>query len=111
MNDHVNATTASILDSFVPKENAHPSVPVQAVVGQCEDCEGTGWYGCDGPGIQGNTEFVKCDCGTAAKCTAGWHKYRLIDGMAWCDECGLEADLSVCKLTHPMPNIQLTNKQ
>ena len=72
--------------------------------GECEDCEGTGWYGCDGPGIPGNTEFVRCDCGTATKCTAGWHKYRLIDSVAWCDECGLEAGLSVCKLTHVLPN-------
>ena len=73
-------------------------------VGRCEDCAGTGWCGDNGPGIPGNSEFVRCDCGTATKCTAGWHKYRLIDGIAWCDECSLEADLSVCKLTHPMPN-------
>jgi len=33
MNDHVNGTMAGILNSFVPKENAPPSVHVQAVVG------------------------------------------------------------------------------
>lgn len=77
---------------------------LDCLVGQCEDCAGTGWYGDNGPGIPGNAEFVRCDCGTATKCTSGYHKYRLIDGIAWCDECGLEADLSVCKLTHPMPN-------
>jgi hypothetical protein len=77
---------------------------LNCLVVQCEDCAGTGWYGDNGPGIPGNAEFVRCDCGTATKCTAGWHNYRLIDGIAWCDECGLEADLSVCKLTHAMPN-------
>ena len=33
MNDHVNGTMAGVLNSFGPKENAPPSVPVQAVVG------------------------------------------------------------------------------
>ena len=33
MNDHVNGTMAGILNTFGPKENAPPSVPVQAVVG------------------------------------------------------------------------------
>lgn len=74
------------------------------LVGQCEDCSGTGWYGDNVPGIPGNSEFCRCECGIAPKCTAGWHKYRLIGGVPWCDECGLEADLSVCKLTHVLPD-------
>ena len=32
MNDHVNETMAGILNTVGPKENAPPSVPVQAVV-------------------------------------------------------------------------------
>ena len=41
MNDHVNGTMAGILNSFVPKEAAPPSVPVHAVVGRARpwrDC-------------------------------------------------------------------------
>lgn len=102
------STTAGSIENVHQGELHHPAIQARRVlravtanVEQCENCDGTGWYGCDGPGIPGNTEFVNCDCGTATKCTAGWHKYRLIDGVAWCDKCGLEADLSVCKLTHP----------
>lgn len=47
---------------------------MKALVGPCEDCAGTAWYGDNGPGIPGNAEFVRCDCGPATKCTAGWHK-------------------------------------
>ena len=78
------------------------------IVGQCEDCAGTGWYGDNGPGIPGNSEIVRCDCAANAKCRCGYHKYREIAGIPWCDECGLEADLSVCKLTHRMPNKELS---
>jgi hypothetical protein len=46
------------------------------------------------------TDFVKCDRVMVTKCTIGYHDYRLIDGVPWCDECGLEADMDVCKLTH-----------
>ena len=28
----------------------------------CEDCQGTGWYGDQGPGIKGNREYVPCEC-------------------------------------------------
>lgn len=28
----------------------------------CELCRDTGWYGDNGPGIRGNTEYVPCDC-------------------------------------------------
>jgi len=69
---------------------------------QCDKCDGTGWYGDNGPGILGNTEFVECDCGTTTKCMVGSHKYRVIDSVAWCDTCNLEVDVTVCKLSHPL---------
>jgi len=28
---------------------------------KCELCKGTGWYGDNGPGIRGNTEYVPCE--------------------------------------------------
>jgi len=28
---------------------------------ECEYCNGTGYYGDNGPGITGNTEFMECD--------------------------------------------------
>lgn len=28
----------------------------------CEDCNGTGWYGDNGPGIAGNAEYDVCEC-------------------------------------------------
>jgi len=28
----------------------------------CEDCNGTGWCGDNGPGIKGNNEYGPCDC-------------------------------------------------
>ena len=34
MNDHVSKTMAGILNTVGPKENAPPSVPVQAIVGK-----------------------------------------------------------------------------
>lgn len=74
------------------------------LVEQCEDCAGTRWYGDNGPGIEGNNEFVKCDCATAEKCGCGWHKYRFVFGVAWCDECNRQADLDICRLYHPLPN-------
>jgi predicted Zn-ribbon and HTH transcriptional regulator len=36
---------------------------------KCEDCNGTGWYGDNGPGIAGNNEYRKCECG-------GWLESR-----------------------------------
>ena len=66
----------------------------------CETCQGTGWYGENGPGIIGNTEFYRCDCGADNKCRCGWHTYKLYDNIPWCRECNLEADLEVCKLHH-----------
>ena len=30
---------------------------------KCEQCNGTGWYGDNGPGIRINGEYVACDCG------------------------------------------------
>lgn len=29
---------------------------------KCELCADTGWYGDNGPGIRGNSEFVLCEC-------------------------------------------------
>ena len=28
----------------------------------CEMCNGTGWYGDNGPGIKGNREYHECEC-------------------------------------------------
>lgn len=28
----------------------------------CKDCNDTGFYGDNGPGIKGNSEYVPCDC-------------------------------------------------
>ena len=41
MNDHVNGTMAGILNTFGQKENAPPSVPVQAVVGRARSWQET----------------------------------------------------------------------
>jgi hypothetical protein len=68
---------------------------------KCELCAGTGWYGDKFPGAPGNTEITKCDCGTAKKCTVGWHQYHCVAGMAWCMICGLEADMNVCRSHKP----------
>jgi hypothetical protein len=78
---------------------------VRRDVGQpCEDCNGTGWYGDNGPGIVGNSEFVRCDCGTGAKCGIGCHPYVVIGGVAWCRICNREADLEICRINHVLPN-------
>ena len=34
---------------------------------KCELCNGTGWYGDNGPGIKGNREYVQCECGCEPK--------------------------------------------
>jgi 5-methylcytosine-specific restriction endonuclease McrA len=78
---------------------------VRRDVGQpCEDCNGTGWYGDNGPGIVGNSEFVRCDCGTGEKCGIGCHPYVVIGGVAWCRICNREADLEICRISHVLPN-------
>ena len=33
---------------------------------KCEDCNDTGWYGDNGPGIKGNKEYGKCECPVGA---------------------------------------------
>jgi len=83
-----------------------PAVAGQAprAVGHCEDCNGTGWYGDNGPGIVDNSEFVRCDCGTAEKCGIGCHPYVVIDGVAWCRICNRAADLDICRINHVLPN-------
>jgi hypothetical protein len=87
------------------KATKRPSV--QADVGQCDDCEGTGWYGDNGSGIIGNSEFVRCDCGTGDKCRIGCHSYIVIGGVAWCGICDREADLEICRINHVLPNADL----
>jgi hypothetical protein len=70
--------------------------------GRCETCHDTGWYGDDGPGLWGNREVVRCDCGRARKCAEPHHKYDLVAGIPWCCTCDLEADTTICRL-HPLP--------
>ena len=71
---------------------------------ECELCLNTGWYGDNGAGILGNNEIVECDCGHKDMCQIGVHPYRIISGIPWCDKCDLEADLSICKMIHPVMN-------
>jgi len=88
------------------KANAPADLPatsgmVRRDVGQpCKDCDGTRWYGDNGPGIVGNSEFVRCDCGTGEKCRIGCHPYVVIGGVAWYRE----ADLEICRINHVLPN-------
>lgn len=35
------------------------------------------------------------------KCRIGFHKYEYIDGKPFCKTCNAEADLSICKESHP----------
>jgi hypothetical protein len=66
------------------------------------------WY----LGMQSNgTVGQNGRAGAVEKCSVGWHSYRAIDGVAWCDKCNLEADLSVCKLAHPLPDKTTTTKE
>ncbi len=69
----------------------------------CQVCSGTGWYGDNGPGILGNSEFVRCECGTIEKCGIGFHAYVVIGGVPWCRCCNLEADLEICRINHVIP--------
>ncbi len=70
---------------------------------KCEACAGTGWYGDNGPGIRGNSEYVRCDCGTGEneKCRVGFHRYVLIGRVPWCEICNREADMEICR-SHPL---------
>lgn len=68
----------------------------------CNDCEDTGWLGDNGPGVKGNNEVVRCDCeAKGEKCSVGCHSYVWYGDIPWCDECNLEADLTICRL-HPV---------
>jgi hypothetical protein len=67
---------------------------------KCEDCRGTGWYGDNGPGIIGNSEFHECECGANDKCAVGAHPYVLYGGIEWCRICNRQADLIVCRMQH-----------
>jgi len=73
----------------------------------CEDCAGTGWYGDNGPGIIGNSEFVRCDCGEGEKCSSGYHDYIEIGNVPWCQKCNREADMSICRLHAAPLNINI----
>jgi hypothetical protein len=74
----------------------------------CDDCAGTGWYGDNGPGVAGNSEFVRCDCGASEKCSIGCHPYIVIGGVAWCRLCNREADLEICRINHVLPNAHIS---
>jgi len=34
---------------------------------KCKLCRDTGWYGDNGPGIKGNNEYQRCECGQLGK--------------------------------------------
>ena len=72
------------------------------VTAACDDCHDTGWYGDNGPGVIGNEEFHRCECGASEKCSIGAHRYVMVDTVPWCETCNREADLSVCRLSHPL---------
>ena len=36
---------------------------------KCEKCHGSGFYGDNGPGRKGNTEYTRCDCQEDMPCT------------------------------------------
>ncbi len=65
---------------------------------KCENCRDTGWYGDNGPGIVGNHEFHRCECGVIDKCTSGIHRYVEVGGIPWCRACDREADTDICRL-------------
>jgi hypothetical protein len=77
---------------------------------ECEYCEGTGYYGDNGPGITGNTEYHGCDmcvirtggvdrcyklcecarCKTIDKCTPRFDFYTIRgddSGPLYCEAC------------------------
>ena len=89
-------------------DNWQPAIPVSPPQKEkknvCEDCAGTGWVGDNGPGIAGNSEFVRCDCGTIEKCSFGCHPYRLVNGVPWCDKCKRQADLTISRISHMQPH-------
>ena len=67
---------------------------------KCETCYDTGYYGDNGPGRKGNTEYTRCDCQEDVSCTthhackciqerldrieAVWQKYKHMDKVM-CD--------------------------
>jgi len=64
----------------------------------CEECNDTGWLGDIGPGIDGNNEIDRCDCGQRPKCRQGSHTYGWYGGIPWCETCNLEADLEIARV-------------
>jgi hypothetical protein len=98
-----------VLRANAPADQTATSGMVRRDVGQCEDCDGTGWYGDNGPGIIGNSEFVRCDCGTGEKCMCGYHPYIEVGGyIPWCEICNREADMDICRINHVLPNDSIT---
>lgn len=75
----------------------------------CELCNGSGWYGDNGPGIRGNREYVPCEhCnpkadGDYAVLGDGWRDARKEypehdnDVLVYCDGCGGEDYYSLGK--------------
>lgn len=83
---------------------AHPAADPAPEV--CPDCGNTGYVGNNGPGILGNNEYHRCECGNKELCRSGHHVYEWIGEprVAWCRECNREADLSVCRIHHTRPD-------
>jgi hypothetical protein len=54
---------------------------------KCEMCNNTGWYGDNGPGIAGNREYNRCECGQVGK--LGTLGNRLL--------CAHDEILQICK--------------
>ena len=56
-------------DETKPKEAE--GVPLSQLVlprsYKCEECRDTGYYGDNGPGIKGNTEYSECECHQSLK--------------------------------------------
>ena len=83
---------------------------MKPTVGQCEDCAGTGWCGDNGPGVIGNSEVCRCDCGIREKCSVGAHRYVWVGDVPWCKTCNREADVEICR-THVLPDVPLTDNR
>jgi len=77
---------------------------------KCEQCAGTGYYGDNGPGVEGNAEYHLCEacvlttgkgnrqyklckcnkCGTVGQCTPNRDFYTVSnddDGPLYCESC------------------------
>jgi len=77
---------------------------------KCEKCHDSGFYGDNGPGRKGNTEYTRCDCQEDKLCTIHhacdcirerldridtvWQKYRHMDTIIMDSRWLLEADFN-----------------